>query len=233
MRKIIVTTGNFFLRKDHSVINSINEISKLGVDGIEIMFALKSQFLSFKLTEEIKSKLSNFALIGIHTPFDFEDSEEKIISLLKRLYDEIGANYILFHAHTIKDFSILNEKNPKYNIYMENDRKQYGFDLAKLQEIKNRFPNVKIVLDIDHAMQYSLEEPELIAKIFGDDVKLVHLSVHYSEDKKHQPLHLADKKMLEKLDFIKKLDCPISIELWSPPLDVLKKEIEFVKKTYR
>ena len=47
-------------------------------------------------------------MIGIHAPNDVQygNSKEgdKIISLLKQIYDKLNANYIVFHNHVIKEW---------------------------------------------------------------------------------------------------------------------------------
>ena len=241
-RLVSFSTGNFYVQgrlRDKN--KDISLCSKLkGIDGVEIMFALGAYLRGFKLKKSNIKFLRSLKFNTLHAPIWIKNSPrgkyyyntlycKKILNKLHKIYDQIEAKNINFHAYQIKNFNLFKNKDYQYSI--ENLEARHNMKLSRYKEILNNHPNFKMVLDTSHCQEVDEYEIKRLVKMFKRKIMYTHLSSN-TYNKIHQPIHTVDKKFLKQLNPVKGLRTPIVIETWTNTIDIkmMNKEIRFVKK---
>ena len=126
----------------------------------------------------------------------------------------------------------MNLKKKKWNVLIENDTGNYKTGYRKFGNFikKHRF---NMLLDVNHASDYSEKEVSNYIKNYKNKIKIIHLAGgHQRKTVWHQPFSKATKKFLKSIEPIKQLKIPIVIEDNKITTKELKKEIKKVKKWF-
>lgn len=225
---ISVATGTFFQSFANVELQyrCIEAFQKLDIDGIEL--TLGRTTLVPRINEEHRAYLKSLKHVSIHTPFgtaytDTGDVKE-LITLLKELYDSICAKNIVIHPNQIEDYKLF--AGMQYSTENLPPRKYVPHE--KFDTLFNQFPELKLTLDVGHALWKSPEELEQLITKYKDKVVQVHFHDFRSRED-HQPFHTTDNPA--KYSAVKQFNVPIVIEEKHPTLniDFLRREIDFVR----
>lgn len=234
-RLVCFSTGSFYVPGQTRDINEdIEKCRNLNADGLEIMFPDPAQFMKTTLTKKNINFLRNLKFNTIHSPFhiNWENNLKcrKMLSKLKKIYNQIEAKNIVFHAHRVKDYSLL-KHNPDCQYSIETDTPGCGLKLSDYKKIFNNNPHLNLVLDTSHLVEHSEKHISLFIKNYKDRIIYTHLSA-VEKRTYHNPLHIVSEKSRRLLNSIKSIETPVIIELMSkkPTIASFKREISFVRK---
>jgi hypothetical protein len=233
MKPILLNTGLFIKQGD--INKAIEDVSTHDVDGIELGTSFLDVLMDFRLSQQSFTIIKKWKTIGMNAPSKFYYRNDRytrtVLSKLKTVYELVNAKYAVFHAHTIEDFSYLEElaslEQPLI-LCLENDRNIYATNAGRIKEILEEHPFMKFVLNTTHALSLSEEELSDLISLLKDRIVAVHLSGHTSGED-HTPLHLADERTLALLDPVRSLEVPFVLEIWHTYKETIDKEISFVR----
>lgn len=225
---ISVATGTFF--QSHAAAElqyrCINAFQKLDIDGIELTLG-RTTWVP-RINEEHRAYLKTLKHVSIHSPFglayiDNWDIKEHI-TLLKELYDSIGAKNIVVHPDQIEDYKLF--AGMQYSTENLPPRKYVPHE--EFDTLFTQFPELKLTLDVGHALRKSPEELEQLITKYKDKVVQIHFH-DFRSGEDHQPFHTTDNPA--KYAAVKQFSVPIVIEQKHSTFDMdfLKREIDFVR----
>ena len=237
MRLITFSTGNFYSGKEYSINHFINLTKKLKIDGVEIMIISVPFLNKLKISKNNIKYLKSLKHVTIHAPIHdiknkiyFYNTEKckKIIKKLNKIYDQINAKNINFHAYQIKNPKLF-EQFPNYDYSIENLEAHHKYKISDYQKILKNNPRFKLVLDVTHVCQKSPKLVKNYIKKFKDKITYIHLSAMDKKGNIHRLVH-TNQHILRYLKPIKKLKCPVCIETALEDRKLFQKEINFVRK---
>ncbi len=119
--------------------------SELGTNAVEIGFHSTKGLLEYEINEDV---FKGFDFISVHVP-SFEDSEQdKVFGKLRDLVERIGVKSIVVHYDRVEDFEILNSSGLPFAIENMDQDKACGKSVEELRELRDKYPNLKFVLDL-------------------------------------------------------------------------------------
>ena len=212
----------------------IKYVAATGVSGIELTFYGVSSIRKFSLSDCNKKFLQSLDFISIHAP-DLRriknDKNEilKVFSELECLSNSIGADYVVFHVDSIKDFRQLQDFSFKASI--ENIEKKESKSVTKLLEILDENPGLFLCLDMAHAYSFSTDLAGYFIGHLGDRISHVHLSGSDGV-KSHLSFKESDEQFMVSLKHLKDLKAPIILEedFMLRDMNFIMDEIEMAKK---
>ncbi len=215
----------------------ISYAKEFNISGVEITFASKEDLYSFKLSKDNKFWLKSLDYVAIHAPFQLvresENKEEIIrqLDIISRLYDDISAKNVIIHPNDLPAPEILKKYN--FNISTENLPPKSYITISDLGKILNKYPKMRLCLDVSHAYLWSKYETAKLIRAFRDKISQIHFSgTHKKKD--HQSLRNVTKEFLFSIKFIKELNVPIVIEedIHVKNLKFVKEEVEYIKNFF-
>lgn len=258
-RKILISTSSLRIWK-LSLNEQIDLCHDLDINGIEINFHNKDEFLNFNLTYKNMKTLNKFKFNTIHLPFEnitYNKQQGGLIDKLNLLNKKIRPKFIVAHSNNILDYSIFNG----INLAIENygfTRKQFIFYHSKQifnmilkgilntkiklsikdqnkklhLDLKNN-KDLKLILDTSHASSINEREIKKLIDSYKEKIIGIHLSAFYNY-KNHVSLNKTDNQTLKNLSIIKSLDVPLILEQKYPYRDIeaIKQELNFLNKWY-
>ena len=258
--KILISTSSL-RRWKLSLNEQIDLCHNLDIDGIEISFQSKDEFLNFNLTYKNMKTLNRFKFNTIHLPFEnitYNKQQKELIDKLNLLNKKIRPKFIVAHSNNVLDYSIFNG----INLAIENygfTRKQFIFYHSKQifnmilkgilntkiklsikdqnkklhLDLKNN-KDLKLILDTSHASSISETEIENLINLYKDKIIGIHLSA-FCNYKNHVSLNKTDNSTLKNLAVIKTLNVPLILEQKFPyrNSESIRQEITFLKKWYK
>ncbi len=173
--------------------------------------------------------------VTIHSPFHLkrdaknEDEVIKQLDAISKFYDDINAQNVIIHPKDLPSQAILDRYN--FLVSTENIRPKSKFTAKHLKKVLDKYPNIKLCLDVSHAFVWSRHETEELVNNFKDKISQIHFSSTY-RTRDHQSLKKTTDNFLLSIEPIKKLSCPIVIEedFRVRSLKIVKEEIKYIKE---
>ena len=234
MSKIVgLSTGSVYLM-ENSINDQINILREIGVNAIEILIA-KGTDLNEKISTKNIEFLKKQKYVSLHAPFYQKekipyDFNKQNVERLSHFYNKINAKAIIVHPNLVNDWDILSKTD--MNVCIENMSEKRNITVKFFRNIFLKYPHFSMNLDTAHALSYGEKYLNELVEKFKERIYQVHFSDRrLVEDKLKDHQTISSCTNLEKFNMIKKLKCPIIIELTSETnKDKLKSEIEFVKE---
>lgn len=216
----------------------INYIKKLDISGVELTFPTKRELYSFRLSQSNEQWLRSLKYVTIHAPFRlYEESEDekdvlKQINKISALYYRInGKNVVIHPENQLLESDLLTKC--KFQLSIENLPKKKSIPISKLHEILDKYPKMKLCLDVAHAYSWSKFETKQLIENFQNRISQIHFSGSYRK-KNHQSLKTTSKAFLFSIHPIHHLNVPVVIEqeIERHSLKYLKEEIGYIKNYF-
>ncbi len=212
----------------------LNYVKKLDINGVEMTFSSKKDLYSFSLSKSNRSWLEKLDYVTIHAPFRLvkeSNNEEEIIkqlNMISTLYDEINAKNVIIHPDNLPPPQILEPYN--FTISVENLPPKEDVSISDLRKILNKYPNMRLCLDVSHAYLWSKYETGRLIKAFKGKISQIHFSGTYRK-KQHQSLRIVSKMFLSSIQPLKDITVPIVIEeeVEINSLQLIREEINYTK----
>ncbi len=227
-----IATGNMYRWHQPKDTNQlIGYCRELDIDGVELTYAGKEEFLDQPITQENIRYLSSIEYVSIHSPFKhtFKGNEESIdlLAKLSDLYRKVKAKNMIIHPDKIARYSMVDD-----DIYVstENLHKKGRYNFQEISIVLEKNPKIGLCLDVCHAFSISDEETGLIVERWKDRISQVHLSSVF-RSRRHLPMQKASKRFLKSIEPIKDLSVPIVLEadFVEKDLDMIKEDIRYVR----
>ncbi len=178
---------------------------------IELGFVHYDRVRDDQLGEITALDLESFSYVSFHAPkitYGDNDETKEIFTEIDRIHTKRKLDLVVVHPDTVEDFSVF--KNVSWPVGFENmdnrkDTFKHGDEFKKLKDI---FPNLKMILDINHI--YTNDETMELLKTFeeyNDNIVQIHLSGFSAL---HDPLFQTKQSFL--IDAIKQYAVPVIIE---------------------
>lgn len=138
---------------------------------------------------------------------------------------------IVHHPDIITDFGIWKQLGSQLCIENMDGRKQDGRSVKELERYFNNLPDASMCFDIGHVKQIdpSMKLGKEICQIFGQKIKIIHLSEVDNTFYSHSPIN--DKSLEDFAEIINFLSgCSIILEYC--PLTDLGKEVQYIVEKF-
>jgi len=228
-----ISTGLFKkIYKDSELGKMLSHSKSLPIDAIQILFA-RPNMLKHQFTDEEIGFLHSLKHVSIHAPFftdekgyidiAFSKNNEWILDRIEGISEKIGSSCCVIHSDLIKDPDILIKRKTLF--LFENLKKKRNVGSQQLKALFKTFPQIKLVLDVEHALDWSSGEVDQLISLFKERIEQIQLS---DGDRGFKDF-LQNGGNLERFIPLKKLNCPIIIESKPESLDALPAVINKVR----
>ncbi len=219
--KLGFSTGTLY--KHLKTKDALLAIRKAGIVGVELGFvkALDEDWLS----NVVASELEEFEYVSMHAPkFEYDDNTASysILQKIAQFHTSIRKlDTVVFHPDPIKNFSVLSKAGIPVAIENMDNRKPSFQNPFELIKILDKFPEFKVVLDVNHIFSNdsSMRLAEEFYRLLGDKIVQIHLSGYAGY---HEPLFETEQQQIFKS--IQNLKTPIIVESVLPPEDLDKEK---------
>lgn len=218
-----ISTGCYYGRvsaeKKHST------ALKSDFEAVEITDLESETFLKTRFDKEEILKIRNASFSSIHAPvynvsYENNNTSNKVVTMIKKLYDTLDCSNIVFHHDTIKDEDYFFKEFKGYNISIENLDIRFVSQqpLNKMSYYFSANPELGFTLDVCHALEYCEENLEVLVSNFRDKIAEVHWSYPYKGGRHYSVVDVLKKekkeegKILKILNLIAELDKPVILE---------------------
>ena len=179
--------------------------------------------------------LKSFAHVSIHMPTDIkyvnDAKSERSVELLKEFCKQHNKIFrcAVFHSDTILDWNILLNFSKITTVAIENmdNRKSNFRNMKDIQKILSRYPEIKLVFDINHWISNgnTIKSAYNFIETFKNHIIEVHISGYWHY---HEPI--LKTLQFELIEVIAKLPptIPVIIESVIKPQEI-KKEYNLIK----
>lgn len=236
MDKVCVSIGAVYhIAQDKNA--AIQQLGKLTIDGIELLFRDYDSLKSFELSEESLKVFENLRFRSIHAPwhditYDSSGAGKQALDLLLQLYRKIGARNIVFHANNVPDYSLITSLGFSASTENSDWRMPHANTTIQISSLLQANSRLSLTLDIAHALTISPHEALNYVDGFRDRIVQCHVaSAPVVPD--HSFLHEHDSEGLRNiLRQVKQLDVPVVIESVVPEggsIDLIAKEVEYLR----
>ncbi len=224
--KIGFSTGA--LHKHQNTVNALKTIARAGCECVELGF-VRCERLQWGWLEQVERvDLDSFSYVSFHAPkhdYGSNETTKVILNTIAAFHTKIRAlDVVVIHPDPIQDFSALEDSGLPIGIENMDRRKTTGQRPESLQPILSRYPDWKLVLDVNHVFTNdpSMQLANRLRQTFQQRIAQIHLS-GYREY--HEPLFKTQQTDI--IEAAKGLKVPIIIESVLSP-DSLVRERDYV-----
>ena len=227
-RPLGFSTGCLHKFMDSYSAEAIEQLSLRGQEAIEVICA---RIEEIPRLPAIAPLVKMFAIKSVHLPLKIcYDNSLEIRTALKQLEDfylQVGATTAVIHPESVADWSIFDDLQLDLAIENLDDRKPRWFGFEQFEKFFDRYPDRKMVLDLNHCYTYGdlAERTERYVSRFGDRITEIHLSG--CETNKHH-CRLFKYRQREIVDCLSSTSCPIIIESPFDNLSDIDTELQFI-----
>ena len=209
------------------------------LDAIELVFAFPEELFDFRPKREDIAFLHSKKHVSLHAPFNEVEyknnaKSKRLLAALNSLALKCEAENVVFHAHTIKDFSLF--EGIDFSPLAENLVSKKGTDrLVSVQQCKDflsSHENFGFCFDLGDSLAEKIKPKDFFA--LKNRLKEAHIHFPAIEKGKLKPHCLPSKTGKKFLDEVKAVpfpNVPLILEGYFPSAEqgIAAKEIELFK----